>query len=304
MIRSTYSALHLSLIALRPIPLSTFRLPAPTLVLLGFVVVTLGALATLTRPMLAMFTFAMPAVAVPVVAMAAFAVAPRLLPVMHLPVLAVVARGLLLIGSVAFVVSRLGLVLLARVGSCVRAFALRATFILAAMLFAAEGAAAQTGGDVDPGAHPLAGRGADLSAAARARPLFSPTRRPPSAAPRRIVLPPAPVEAEPELVLIGVMELSGRVVAIVEDLEEGTTVSLQPGDIVGRWTVEAVAADSITLSDGDQSVALQLFDPGRPHADAPEPEPDNPTPYPRHALSDVSSDTLVKILRGELKIEP
>ncbi|WP_139312771.1 hypothetical protein [Acuticoccus yangtzensis] len=261
------------------------------------------ALATVTRLTLAMFAFAMPAVAAPVVARAACAVAPQLKHAMHLPALAVAARGRLMGGPVALIASRLGLVLLARGGSCVRAFGLRAIFILAATLFAAGGATAQTGGDVGTAAHPLAGRGADLSAAARARPLFSPTRRPPSAAPRRVVLPPAPVEAEPELVLIGVMELSGRVVAIVEDLEEGTTVSLQPGDIVGRWTVEAVAADSITLSDGDQSVALQLFDPGRPHADAPDPEPDNPTPYPRHALSDVSSDTLVKILRGELKIE-
>lgn len=301
MMRSTCSALHLSLIALRPILLPAFCLPAPTPVLSGCVLV---ALTTLTHPTLTRFAFAMPAVAAPVVAMAAFAVAPRLQNAMHLPALAVGARRRPLIGPVALIASRLDLVVLARGGSCVRAFGLRAIFILAAMLFAAGGAAAQTRGDVGAAAHPLAGRGADLSAAARARPLFSPTRRPPSAAPRRVVLPPAPVEAEPELVLIGVMELSGRVVAIVEDLEEGTTVSLQPGDIVGRWTVEAVAADSITLSDGDQSVALQLFDPGRPHADAPEPEPDNPTPYPRHALSDVSSDTLVKILRGELKIEP
>ena len=94
MIRSTCSALLVAPIALRPIPLPAFRLPVQPPVLRDFVVVALVGLTALTRPALAMFAFAMSAVAAPVVARAACAVAPQLKHAVHLPALAV-AWGLL-----------------------------------------------------------------------------------------------------------------------------------------------------------------------------------------------------------------
>ncbi|UOM34670.1 hypothetical protein [Acuticoccus sp. I52.16.1] len=151
-------------------------------------------------------------------------------------------------------------------------------------------------------AHPLAGLTRENVAAARERPLFAPTRRPPAAKPRRVTLPASPVLTQPELQLIGVVEMGGRSIAIVSALDTEETLTLHTGAHVGPWSVEAITPGGVTLREGDRRVVLELFEPDRERSEDEDP-PAEATPYPRHALSDVSSDMLMKILRGEARIE-
>lgn len=134
----------------------------------------------------------------------------------------------------------------------------------------------------------------------RLRPLFSPTRRPPPPEPE---LPEVvtPEEPPPNLQLIGVVEVSGRSIAIANNLDLGTTVSLEANDTMGDWDVMAITRESLELGSGERTAAFRLFQPGRARQQQPEAQRAVET-RPRTALSDASSDTLLKILRGEIKI--
>jgi hypothetical protein len=102
-------------------------------------------------------------------------------------------------------------------------------------------------------------------AAVEDRPLFSATRRPPSARPA----PPAEVEpeaiaaAEPEVAidatpppsvapgqfsLAGVVDDDGRRFAVLRHAEENQPVKVVVGDVVHGWRVEAIELDAIVLS--------------------------------------------------------
>lgn len=130
-----------------------------------------------------------------------------------------------------------------------------------AMALAMCGAAPAEAQDEPPEgiANPLALTLDDLGAAL-SRPLFSPSRRPPQPPPR-IAPRRAPVDDTPDLQLMGVMEIEGRSIAIVQDLGADDTRSLELDEAVGNWTVEAITASSLTLSDGNRTLRLQLFKP-------------------------------------------
>lgn len=144
-----------------------------------------------------------------------------------------------------------------------RAFLLASAPVLASTLVLASIGTARAQAPVQeletpPITNPL-GLTVDDLGAALSRPLFSKTRRPPQppprVAPRRV-----PVDDTPALRLMGVMEIAGRSIAIVLDLETDDTKSLEMDETIGNWTVTDITASSLTLSDGGRALQLQLFE--------------------------------------------
>ncbi|WP_420391663.1 hypothetical protein [Acuticoccus sp.] len=172
---------------------------------------------------------------------------------------------------------------------------------LAGQLATAAPSATQVQADAAP-ANPMASVPSSALEAFRERPLFSPTRRPPQPAPepepQRTAPPPAP---RPNLELIGVIEIAGRSIAIVNNLGAGTTISLEADDSHAGWRVEAIDRASLTLAREGRTETFALFQPGRERNTAEAPEAARVTAG-RASLADASSDTLLKILRGEITI--
>lgn len=94
------------------------------------------------------------------------------------------------------------------------------------------------------------------------KPLFDPSRRPPAtAAPvTRVVLPPPPpvVVPPPSLRLIGVVEGSHSLAAIVHHNDTGRTETLRPGDHIGTWTIEVMPA-ALRVVSGDRAFDYAMF---------------------------------------------
>lgn len=91
------------------------------------------------------------------------------------------------------------------------------------------------------------------------RPLFDPSRRPAAAAPAVEPAAPAPATAAlPIVALHGIFRHDGRPRALVRTVEGGPSTWVGVGDRLQGWTVEAIAADTITLGHGGQQKNVQL----------------------------------------------
>ncbi len=109
-----------------------------------------------------------------------------------------------------------------------------------------------------------------LAAAAGARPLFTPGRRPATAAP-----PPTEAASMPRLA--GVTAGSGTPTAFLVR-PGGDTVALAPGGRLGRLLVRAVQADSVVLEGPDGVRVLALAGDAAPGTPARALVPDAPAP--------------------------
>jgi general secretion pathway protein N len=111
--------------------------------------------------------------------------------------------------------------------------------------------------------------------AARERPLFSPSRRPPRPAPALAVQVVAPVAAPPPpapaLRLIGIVQDAENAAGIVRR-GTGQSQVLRAGDPVDGWSVAEIGPEHLTLRLGDQVQTYRLF-----AATPPGPRP-RPTP--------------------------
>lgn len=101
------------------------------------------------------------------------------------------------------------------------------------------------------------------------QPLFEPSRRPPvpPAPIVEIVPPPAPPppavpEPPPMLKLLGVVEGSHSLAAIVRRADTGKTETLRPGDHLGSWTI-AVLPTGLRVQDGDRVFDYAMFKGGQ-----------------------------------------
>jgi general secretion pathway protein N len=114
--------------------------------------------------------------------------------------------------------------------------------------------------------------------ATRARPLFTPSRRPPPppvvasvpvAAPRPPPPPPPVVPEHPNLTLVGTVAGENEGVAVFIDPTSRDTVRLRTGEGHMGWILQSVERSTATLKKGDQTETLGL---PRPTA-APGPAP-------------------------------
>ncbi len=96
--------------------------------------------------------------------------------------------------------------------------------------------------------------------AVRERPLFTPSRRPPRAAPPPVtveatVLPPP---AAPNVRLIGIVQDAERAAGLVSR-GTGPTLTVRAGDPVDGWEVGEIGPEHMTLRLGDQSQTYRIF---------------------------------------------
>jgi general secretion pathway protein N len=100
----------------------------------------------------------------------------------------------------------------------------------------------------------------------RARPIFSPSRRPPPppivAAPY-VPPPPRPVEPDrPQLTLVGTVSGEQEAFGIFLDQTANKVVRLKLGDLHGGWTLRQVRGREVMLQRKDEIVFLALPPPG------------------------------------------
>lgn len=138
------------------------------------------------------------------------------------------------------------------------------SFLTAAALLApATLALAQDRGAGDAAfVNPLDGVGIEQLGETVARPLFSPTRRPPApeppvAAPVAISQPqPA---ALPDMRLLGVLISDAARVAILEDGATGKALRVRSTQKIGDWTVTVIDPVSVSLSSDGREHVHTLF---------------------------------------------
>ena len=135
--------------------------------------------------------------------------------------------------------------------------------------------------------------------ATRARPLFTPSRRPPApvvagvpVAPPRSPAPPPPAAPEhPNLVLVGTVASENEGVAVFIDSTTRDTVRLRTGEGHSGWVLQSVERRTVTMQKGDRTETLALPRPTAQEASAPvitalPPAPPPPPPQsgaPAHA---------------------
>jgi general secretion pathway protein N len=131
--------------------------------------------------------------------------------------------------------------------------------------------------------------------ATRARPLFTPSRRPPApvvasvpvAAPRPLPAPPPAVPQHPNLTLVGTVAGENEGVAVFIDTATRDTVRLRTGEGHSGWILQSVERRSATLQKGDQTEKLALPRPNEQEKSAPVvstlPPPPSPPPPPSGA---------------------
>jgi hypothetical protein len=115
-------------------------------------------------------------------------------------------------------------------------------------------------------ANPIAEVPLDRLFETRNRPLFSPSRRAPSAAqppaPARIDQAPRPPPVvPPSLVLFGIVVGEQGARAFVATGPADRIVRLRPGDEIDGWKVTAITERRLELSRGDRSTTFTLFTP-------------------------------------------
>ena len=93
------------------------------------------------------------------------------------------------------------------------------------------------------------------------QPLFEPSRRPPVVAPPYVdVAPPVPtiIEQPPSLRLLGLVESTRSIFAVVYRNDTGKTETLRPGNRIGSWVVQIMPA-SLRVVRGDRAFDYPLF---------------------------------------------
>jgi len=128
--------------------------------------------------------------------------------------------------------------------------------------------------------------------ATRARPLFTPSRRPPAppvvasvpvAAPRPPPPPPPVVPQHPNLTLVGTVAGENEGLAVFIDTATRDTVRLRTGEGHGGWILQSVERSAATLQKGGQTETLALPRPTAIQAPAPVVSTLPPPPPPPQA---------------------
>ncbi|GGI25885.1 MULTISPECIES: hypothetical protein [Bradyrhizobium] len=101
------------------------------------------------------------------------------------------------------------------------------------------------------------------------RPLFSPSRRPPSLPPPNaptipvVVAAPKPLEPElPPFELVGTITGGADSIAVFVNRATGETVKLRQDEVQSGWTLRDIGAREATLSNGENIKVLALALPG------------------------------------------
>jgi general secretion pathway protein N len=123
--------------------------------------------------------------------------------------------------------------------------------------------------------------------ATRARPLFTPSRRPPApvvasvpvAAPRPLPAPPA-VPQHPNLTLVGTVAGESEGIAVFVDPTTRDTVRLRTGEGHSGWILQSVERSAATLQKGGQTETLALPRPAAQEGSAPVVTALPPAPMP------------------------
>ena len=89
--------------------------------------------------------------------------------------------------------------------------------------------------------------------------MFETSRHPPAvAAPAAVFAPPPPIEPPPSLRLMGVVEGTRSLAAIVRRGDTGQTETLRTGDHIGTWTIEVLPA-ALRVVSGGRAFDYALF---------------------------------------------
>jgi general secretion pathway protein N len=143
------------------------------------------------------------------------------------------------------------------VQSKLRAFAPGIVMLLAVL------AATQASTQSTPEANPLSTQPFEALSATRERPLFVPTRRPPTPPPVKAVqrseMPPTP-PAAPNIVLLGIIdENDGESARALVRLGAGKPLRLRVGEDVAGWKVARIEARRLILTLAERSAEFTLF---------------------------------------------
>ena len=120
-----------------------------------------------------------------------------------------------------------------------------------------------------PIVNPLAGVAVTDMTSFLGRPLFSASRRP--ALPPANTAPPssatstsaAPATAD-HLRLVGTLASDSGALAVIEDTQQSTTVSVAEGGLLDGWRIVEIRPSLVRLERGLQVVVLAMFVPGKP----------------------------------------
>lgn len=113
--------------------------------------------------------------------------------------------------------------------------------------------------DMRRSATPSVGSSLDRYREVLERPLFSPTRRPPVQ-----LLETAPERADEIPVLHGVVLTSARRIALISAGTPPRPHRVSEGQDVGRWRIEAIGGDRITIRSTDGAVRVVRLERGLP----------------------------------------
>lgn len=133
---------------------------------------------------------------------------------------------------------------------------------------------------VAPRGNPLWSMSLDSLTATRARPLFTPSRRPPvteEAAPAPAAPPPPPAKPSLQLTLLGTVVGRQEAYGIFLDPSRPTPLNLRAGATHNGWMLTAVAEREATLRNGAEAVVLKMPYREPPPPASPGPRPPEPT---------------------------
>ena len=91
------------------------------------------------------------------------------------------------------------------------------------------------------------------------RPLFSPTRRPPSVEEKAVDVSETPTETDPEFLLLGVTSGPEGSVARITTIDGTERHSLRQGETIDGWQLQAVDPSSVTLTRQGETMVLTVF---------------------------------------------
>jgi len=107
---------------------------------------------------------------------------------------------------------------------------------------------------------PLAAQPLDRLSATRARPLFSPTRRPPAPPPPVVVASePPPPPPPPDVALFGIVMDGDGAQAVVRAGPADKIVRVRVGDDIGGWKVAQIDGRRLILSLDDRIATFLMF---------------------------------------------
>jgi hypothetical protein len=151
----------------------------------------------------------------------------------------------------------------------------RATFslllLLSALIFSAAARTEEQGRAAAPLANPVAAQPLDQLSTILDRPLFSPSRRGPSAPPPVVQAPAAPAlpSPPPNLVLFGVVMDGEGARAVVRVGADRRLLRAQMGDEIDGWKVAQIEGRKVVLASQDGRFATyRLFNDERGGGDA------------------------------------